>query len=77
MIVALPGLFSTFFFVDQKKAKCVCLVLVSLGAFRAFVQFALVWSCLSSLHLGVWERLRFVIVALPGLFSTLFFVNQK
>ena len=41
----------------------------SLGAFRIFVRFALVWFYLFSLPLGVWERLRFVIVALPGLFS--------
>ena len=41
----------------------------SLGAFRALVRFALVWFCLFPLPLGVWDRLRFVIVALPGLFS--------
>ena len=40
----------------------------NLSAFRTFVQFALVWFCLFSLPLGVWEGLRFVIVALPGLF---------
>ena len=39
-----------------------------LGAFRTFVRFALVWLCLFPLPLGVWEGLRFVIVALPGLF---------
>ena len=39
------------------------------SAFRTFVRFALVWFCLSPLPLGVWEGLRFVIVALPGLFS--------
>ena len=43
----------------------------SLGAFCTFVRFALV--CLFSLSLGVWEGLRFVIVALSGLFSYLFF----
>ena len=42
-----------------------------LGAFRAFVRFALVWFCLFLLPLGVWEGLRFVIVALPALFSYL------
>ena len=42
----------------------------NLSAFRAFVRFALVWFCLFPLPLGVWEGLRFVIVALPGLFST-------
>ena len=39
----------------------------SLGAFRTFVRLALVWFCLFPLPLGVWEGLRFVIVALPGL----------
>ena len=42
------------------------------SAFRAFVQFALVWFCLFPLSLGVWDGLRLVIVALPGLFSYLF-----
>ena len=41
----------------------------SLGAFRAFVRFALVWFCLFPLPLGVSDGLRFVIVALSGLFS--------
>ena len=45
----------------------------NLSAFRTFVRFVLVWICLFSLPLGVWEGLRFVIVALPGLFSYLFF----
>ena len=40
-----------------------------LGAFSAFVRFVLVWICRFPLPLGVWEGLRFVIVALPGLFS--------
>ena len=44
-----------------------------LNAFRTFVRFALVWFCLFPLPLGVCEGLRFVIVALPGLFSYLFF----
>ena len=43
------------------------------SAFRTFIRFALVWFCLFPLPLGVWEGLRFVIVALPGLFSYLFF----
>ena len=34
-----------------------------LGAFRAFVLFALVWYFLFRLPLGVWEGLRLVIVA--------------
>ena len=42
---------------------------------RTFVRFVLVWFCLFSLPLGVWEGLRFVIVALPGLFSYLFWGN--
>ena len=46
----------------------------NLGAFRAFVRFVLVWICRFPLPLGVWEGLRFVIVALPGLFSYLFFL---
>ena len=45
----------------------------SLDAFRTFVRFALVWSCRFPLSLGVWEGLRFMIVALPELFSYPFF----
>ena len=44
----------------------------TLSAFRTFVWFALVWFCLFPFPLDVWEGLRFVIVALPGLFSYLF-----
>ena len=44
----------------------------NLSVFRTFAQFALVWFCLFPLLLGVWEGLRFVIVALPRLFSYLF-----
>ena len=44
-----------------------------LSAFRTFVRFVLVRICRFPLPLGVWEGLRFVIVALPGLFSYLFF----
>ena len=44
----------------------------NLSAFRTFVRFVLVWICRFSLPLGVWEGLRFVIVALPELFSYLF-----
>ena len=43
------------------------------NAFRTFVRFVLVWICRFPLPPGVWEGLRFVIVALPGLFSCLFF----
>ena len=45
-----------------------------IGAFRAFVRFVLVWVCRFLFPLGVWEGLRFVIVAHPGLFSYLFFM---
>ena len=45
----------------------------NLSAFRTFVRFVLVWICRFPLPLGIWEELRFVIVALPGLFSYLFF----
>ena len=46
----------------------------NLSAFRMFVRFVLVWICRFPLPLGVWEGLRFVIVALPRLFSYLFFL---
>ena len=36
-----------------------------------------VWICRFPLPLGVWEGLRFVIVALPGLFSYLFLFSLK
>ena len=48
----------------------------NLSAFGIFVRFALVWFCLFPLPLGVWEGLRFVIVALPGLFSYLFCIPR-
>ena len=47
----------------------------NLGAFRTFVRFVLGWICRFPLPLGVWEGLRFVIVALPGLFSYPFYVT--
>ena len=43
-----------------------------LGAFRAFVRFALVWFCLFPLPLYVLDGLQLVIVALPELFTYLF-----
>ena len=49
----------------------------NLSAFRTFVRFVLVWICRFPLPLGVWEGLRFVIVALPGLFSYLFFLSRN
>ena len=45
----------------------------TLSAFRTFVRYVLVWICRFPLPLGVWEGLRFVIVALPGRFSYLLF----
>ena len=48
----------------------------NLSAFRTFVRFMLVWICRFPLPLGVWEGLQFVIVALPGLFSYLFFWEE-
>ena len=44
-----------------------------LVVFVNFVRFVLVWFCWFPLTLGVCEELRFVIVALPGLFSYFFF----
>ena len=44
-----------------------------LGAFLVFGRFVLVSVCRFPLPLNVWEGLRFVIVALPGLLSYLFF----
>ena len=46
----------------------------NLSAFRMFVRFVLIWICRFPLPLGVWEGLRFVIVALPGLFSLTLFM---
>ena len=48
----------------------------NLSAFRTFVRFVLVWICRFPLPLGVWEGLRFVIVALPGLFSYFFTLKK-
>ena len=44
----------------------------NLSVFRTFVWFLFVWICRFPLPLGVWEGLRFVIVALPGLSLTFF-----
>ena len=49
----------------------------NLSAFRTCVRFVLVWICRFPLPLGVWEGLRFVIVALPGLFSYHFLLPVK
>ena len=49
----------------------------NLSTLRTFVRFVFVWICRFPLPLGVWEGLRFVIVALPGLFSySLFFLYK-
>ena len=47
----------------------------NLSAFRMFDRYVLVWICRFPFPLDVWEGMRFVIVALPGLFSYLFFIN--
>ena len=46
----------------------------NLSALRTFVRFVLAWICRLPLPLSVWEGLRFVIVALHGLFAYFFFV---
>ena len=48
----------------------------NLGAFHTFVRFVIVWICRFPLPLGVWEGMRFVIVAPPGLFSSFFGVRS-
>ena len=48
----------------------------NLSAFRTFVRFVFVWFCWLLIPLGVWEGLRFVIAALPGLFSYLLLNSQ-
>ena len=47
----------------------------NLSAFCTFVRFVLVWFCRFPLPLGVWEGLRFVIVALPGFFFLTIFYS--
>ena len=49
----------------------------NLSVFRTFVRFVLIWICRVFLPLGVWEGLRLVTVALPGLVSYLFLVCLK
>ena len=70
-----------------KLFVCVCvffssfsIAITSLGeeracfsVFRTFVRFVLVWIYRFPLPLGVWEGLRFVIVA-PWTFLLLFFI---
>ena len=50
--------------------------IANLGAFRTFVRFVPVWICWFPLPVGIWEGLRFVVVALPGLSSYLFFMPK-
>ena len=47
----------------------------NLSAFCMFVRFVLAWFCRFPLPLGVWEGLRFVIVAFPGLLFLPFFTH--
>ena len=47
-----------------------------LSVFLTFIRFVLICFFLFPLPLGVWEGLRLVIVALPGLFSFLFFIPR-
>ena len=49
----------------------------NLSAFHAFVRFVLVWFCRFPIPLGVWEGLRFVIVAFTGLFSYPFLCTAR
>ena len=79
MLYVLPGdiLIWCFFVVFFFSPFSIAITLLgekrtNLSAFRTFVRIALVWFCLFPLPLGVWEGLRFVIVALPGLFSYFF-----
>ena len=50
-------------------------VRANLSAFRTFVRFVCI--CRFPLPLRVWEELRFVIMALPGLFSYLFLTGVR
>ena len=80
VVPVLVLLFVSLWFILRGDLLCVfpCVILflfsiaiTSLGeeranvnAFRTFVRFVLVWICRFPLPLGVWEGLRFVIVAL-------------
>ena len=48
----------------------------NLSAFRTFDHFVLIWICRFPLPLDVSEGLRFVILALPGLFSYHFLIQN-
>ena len=69
-------LFVALWFILRGDLFYVLICVILFLCFRTAVRFALVWFCLFPLSLGVWEWLRFVIVALPGLFSYLLFVIQ-
>ena len=89
VVPVLVLLFVALWFILQGDSVCLALLVffspfsiaiaslreerANLSAFRTFVRFVLVWFCLFPLPLGVWEGLRLVIVALPGLFSYLLF----
>ena len=77
--VVLPLFFFFFFFFFFSPFSIAITSLgeerASLGAFRTFVRFALVLFRLFPLPLGAREGLRFVIVALPGLFSYVYFID--
>ena len=49
----------------------------NLSVFRTFVRFVIVWFCLFSLPLRVWDGLRLVIVALSGRFFYLFWESRN
>ena len=78
VILFLCCCFLLFFFFSHFSIAIISLgeVKASFGAFRTFVWFVIVWCCLFPLPRGVWEGLWFVIVALPGLFSFPFYVEQ-
>ena len=46
----------------------------NVSAFRTFNRFALLWFCLFSIPLYVWEGLWLVIVAFPRLYFYLIFI---
>ena len=62
--------------VHKKKHDPLAVYSSSVVVLYLCVRFALVWFCLFPLPLGVWGGLRFVIMALPGPFSKLFFSSE-
>ena len=74
LFYVLPCVFLFFCFPVLLALQLPCLwKRANLSVFRTFVRFVLVWICRFPLPLGVWEGRRFVTLALPGLFSYLFF----